>query len=297
MQFTMQLNVIAGRATLLHMPELAEGSSGVVTLAVSFDESWDAFSSRTAIFWREGEAVLRLPLDFENRIIIPSIFTQSDKPFLVRILGESGERKLHTNEICTQFRKLYSLDAKEPEYEVYVGSYTLTENKVYPMRDLLMANDVTVDVATIDTSKDTVTPQTLLPGITAHDADGKPIVGAYVNPYNANTAEDTVAADLLVLGITAHDSKGESIVGTVDLDSMQSESFSRGYMEGFGKGSELGVDTSADTVTPDVLLKGYTAHDANKNPITGTYTPPDLGFVNLVMSRTPLEGGTRIKEN
>lgn len=32
----------------------------------------------------------------------------------------------------------------------------------------------------------------------------------------------------------------------------------------------IGVDISKDTVTPDTLLKGETAHDAQGNPITGT---------------------------
>jgi hypothetical protein len=32
-----------------------------------------------------------------------------------------------------------------------------------------------------------------------------------------------------------------------------------------------GVDTSKDTVMPDVLLEGYTSHDANGEPITGIH--------------------------
>jgi hypothetical protein len=32
-----------------------------------------------------------------------------------------------------------------------------------------------------------------------------------------------------------------------------------------------GVDTSKDTVMPDVLLEGYTAHDASGKPITGIH--------------------------
>jgi len=32
-----------------------------------------------------------------------------------------------------------------------------------------------------------------------------------------------------------------------------------------------GVDTSKDTVMPDVLMEGYTAHDANGEPIIGTH--------------------------
>lgn len=40
----------------------------------------------------------------------------------------------------------------------------------------------------------------------------------------------------------------------------------------------IGTDTSKDTVMPDVLLEGYTAHDASGKPITGIYvsTSPKL---------------------
>lgn len=277
MPFTMQINVAAGRAALLQMPRLAEGSKGVVSLAVSFDESWNAFPTRTAIFWREGEAVLRLPLDADGGIVIPSVFTLSDEPFLVRVMGENAEQCIQTNELCARFEKLDSLDAQEPQYTVYDGAYTLTENKTYSMRDYLMAKDLTVAVPTVDTSQDTVSPETLLPGVTAHDADGKPIVGAYSNPYNANTAQDTVTPQTLFHGVTAHDANGKSIAGE--------------YINPYN------ADTTEDTVTPQTLLRGTTAHDASGDLITGSYNPPETGFINLVKSQVELDGGTTIKEN
>ena len=277
MLFTMKINVAAGTAALLQMPKLAEGSKGVVSLAVSFDESWDAFPTRTAVFWRKGEAVLRLPLDADGGIVIPSVFTLSDEPFLVRVMGENAEQCIQTNELCARFEKLDSLDAQEPQYTVYDGSYTLTENKTYSVRDYLMAKDLTVDVPTVDTSQDTVSPDTLLPGVTAHDANGKPIVGAYLNPYNANTEQDTVTPQTLFHGVTAHDANGEPIVGE--------------YINPYN------ANTAQDTVTSQTLLHGETAHDAEGNRIIGSYTPPDIGFVNLVMSKAKIEGGTTVKES
>lgn len=273
----MKINVAAGRATLLQMPKLAEGSKGVVSLAVSFDENWDAFPTRTAILWREGEAVLRLSLDADGEMMIPSVFTLSDEPFLVRVMGENAEQCIQTNELCARFEKLDSLDAQDPQYTAYSGAYTLTENKTYSVRDYLMAKDLTVDVPTVDTSRDTVSPGTLLPGVTAHDANGKPIVGSYINPYNANTKQDTVTPQTLFHGVTAHDAEGNPIDGE--------------YINPFN------ADTTNDTVTPQTLLRGETAHDAEGNRIIGNYMPPDIGFINLVMSQAKIEGGTTVKEN
>lgn len=47
-----------------------------------------------------------------------------------------------------------------------------------------------------------------------------------------------------------------------------------------------GVDTSKDTVMPDVLMEGYTAHDANGEPIIGTH-----------VCRTPKLQEITVKEN
>lgn len=47
-----------------------------------------------------------------------------------------------------------------------------------------------------------------------------------------------------------------------------------------------GADTSKDTVMPDVLLEGYTAHDAEGKPITGTH-----------VCRTPKMQEKTVREN
>lgn len=47
-----------------------------------------------------------------------------------------------------------------------------------------------------------------------------------------------------------------------------------------------GADTSKDTVMPDVLLEGYTAHDANGKQITGTH-----------VCRTPKMQEKTVREN
>lgn len=74
-----------------------------------------------------------------------------------------------------------------------------------------------------DTSKDTVTPETLLEGVTAHNAAGEPIVGTC--DYNANTESDTVTAEKLVLGETAHDASGAQITGTLDTEAIRDDGF------------------------------------------------------------------------
>lgn len=69
--------------------------------------------------------------------------------------------------------------------------------------------------ARVNTATDTVNPKVLMYGYTAHDNRGRPIVGEYVNPYNANTEQDTVIADVLLEGYTAHDASGAPITGSL----------------------------------------------------------------------------------
>ena len=185
MQFLMKIGVTAGKARLLQMPRIAQGSDDVAMLEVAFDPSWDAFLTRYAVFWREGEAVLRLPLGADHAVKIPPLFSSSDKPFFARVVGENGHQRISTNELCAKFEHLCSLHPTDPQYTVYDGAYVLTENKTYPTKNLLLADDLTVMVETVDTSGDTVTPETLLDGITAHDASGNAITGTYIPPASS----------------------------------------------------------------------------------------------------------------
>lgn len=55
-----------------------------------------------------------------------------------------------------------------------------------------------------------------------------------------------------------------------------------------------GVDTSGDTVIADVLVEGYTAHDANKNQITGTL-PDKTGTANHLATASLDSTNSRLK--
>lgn len=49
-----------------------------------------------------------------------------------------------------------------------------------------------------------------------------------------------------------------------------------------GEGGSGGTDTSGDTVTPETLVTGYTAHDASGEPITGV-NPYELESTNATV--------------
>lgn len=179
MKVYFQVHVEGEKAFAGAIPTVAEGSRGVVYLAVSFDEAWADFPVRKLTLWREGEVMLQFLLDDGGEAVIPSEFTRSEKPFYLRLTGEDGDVCLQTNALCASFGDLRG-EGQEPAYTVFGGSYRITENGVYPTESMLLAEDLTVDVATVDTSRDTVTPETLHQGVTAHNAAGDPIEGTYV---------------------------------------------------------------------------------------------------------------------
>lgn len=105
----------------------------------------------------------------------------------------------------------------------------------------------------IDLTSDTVTPATLLKGVTAHGADGSIITGTY---------EESGA--------------GSGIVVTEEPD------------EHGGTIKRItAVDLSSDTVKAQYLLSGYTAHDNNGNAIVGTYSGGGSAPVLQSKSVTP----------
>lgn len=71
----------------------------------------------------------------------------------------------------------------------------------------------------VDTSQDTVTPDDLLEGVTAHDADGNQITGTHVcegGDGGVDTSNDTVTPNRMLAGVTAHDASGKQIIGTIE---------------------------------------------------------------------------------
>lgn len=114
-------------------------------------------------------------------------------------------------------------------------------------------NKVTVNnVAKLDLTADTVTPATLLAGVTAHDRSGAPITG-------------TAQAGGVV--ITEQQDVHGGTIKVITTD-----------------GS---IDLSDDTVDAAHLLSGYTAHDRTGSQVTGSYVPPT--YESQSKSVTPSE--------
>lgn len=78
----------------------------------------------------------------------------------------------------------------------------------------------------------------------------------------------------------------------MDVEADTSETFE----ELFDKMGNIstGVDTSGDTVNADVLVEGYTAHDSNKNQITGTL-PDKTGTANHLATASLDSTNNRLK--
>ncbi len=213
MKLLFHIQIKGEKAVATSLPVVSEGSRGVVYLAPTFDKTWADFSVRKLTLWREGEIMLQFLLEDGIAVPLPSDFTLSEKPFYLRFTGEAGDTCIQTNPLCASFGDLRLEEGKTPAFSVYEGPYRITGNGVYPLESRVLSQDLTVDVPSVDTSGDTVTPETLHKGITAHNAAGKPIVGIFVNPYNADTSGDTVTPETLCRGVTAHNAEGEAILG------------------------------------------------------------------------------------
>lgn len=93
----------------------------------------------------------------------------------------------------------------------------------------------------IDLTADTVTPETLLSGTTAHSPSGEAITGSY-EPLDLSA--DTVTASALLKGYTAHDAAEQPITGTCtyDADTSDADAVSFNILSGktaYVKGEKL----------------------------------------------------------
>ena len=68
-------------------------------------------------------------------------------------------------------------------------------------------------VVKIDLTGDTVSPDKLAKGITAHDKSGAPIIGT--STFNADTTDSTVDVSEVLEGEVFHTANGDSAVGTM----------------------------------------------------------------------------------
>ena len=93
----------------------------------------------------------------------------------------------------------------------------------------------------IDMTADTITPDKLLAGVTAHGADGEPVTGTC--DYDANTQDATASAAEILAGKTAYN-KAAKVTGTMKNNGAVIGSITRkdeeytvpqGYHDGSGK--------------------------------------------------------------
>lgn len=210
----LQLRVDGTRLTIEELPFSAMGTCGVtrddaqyvaqsdasntaheIACAVTFDAGWDGFT-RTLLLRHRGEAPLAMTLKSAVRkgknksdrrmsaCILPTTFLEDDRPILLAVegaqsaeqTGGGGSRHLRTNDVCAALR---NGSHGEKPIRYYEGPYTLRENKTYSLADTFLPQDLTVDVPTVDLTGDTVTPETLWKGVTAHNAAGEAIVGTH----------------------------------------------------------------------------------------------------------------------
>lgn len=179
-----KLRVESSRAYLESAPPFVAGTTEMVCLEVTFDQSWDGFSIALLAEQEGADLQWRLCPDENGRAELPAPLTQGAVPFFLWAEGERDGKFLRTNSVCIAPEALCTGDGEEPTEKdslpVYARDYRVTENGVYPTKNHYLTENLTVDVPPIgsDTSEDTVSPRTLLEGITAHDALGQPIVGA-----------------------------------------------------------------------------------------------------------------------
>lgn len=112
----------------------------------------------------------------------------------------------------------------------------------------------------IDLTADTVTPETMLTGTTAHDKSGAPIEGTCT--YDSDTSDDTAAASEILATKTAH-ARGTKLTGTMPnrgavtgtITSASGQyTIPQGYHDGSGK---VSIDaTSAGLLIPANIREG-----------------------------------------
>lgn len=137
----------------------------------------------------------------------------------------------------------------------------------------------------IDLTSDTITPDKLLSGYTAHDKSGATITGT--NTYDSDTSDDTVAVAEMLIGKTAH-ARGAQLTGTMPNNGSvtgvisgvdQEYTVAQGYHDGSGK---VGISATekakliAGNIRQGVEILGITgtmSGEEGVNAQTKTVTP------------------------
>ena len=129
----------------------------------------------------------------------------------------------------------------------------------------------------IDLTSDTVTPDKLLSGVTAHNRAGEQVTGTC--DYDADTSDATATADEILTGETAY-VNGSKVTGTMPNRGGQSGTISDlntpydiplGFHDGTGT---VSIDsTEAAKINPNNIKDGVSILG-----VTGTYTGEGVTF-------------------
>lgn len=123
----------------------------------------------------------------------------------------------------------------------------------------------------LDLTADTVTPDKLAEGITAHDKSGALVTGT--STKDSDTSDATAAVAEILKGKTAH-ARGVQLVGTMPNNGAVSGSIStktgtytvpQGYHDGSGK-------VAISTTEQNKIIAGNIKSGVNILGVTGTYT-------------------------
>lgn len=153
----------------------------------------------------------------------------------------------------------------------------------------------------IDLTADTITPPTVLEGVTAHGKDGAPITGTCT--YDSDTSDDTAAVGEILAGKTAH-ARGTQLTGTMTNVGAQTGSITtktqqvtitQGYHDGSGKVSIAAAEQNkiiATNIRQGVTIlgvqgsmsgsEGVVAQAKNATPSWSQQViSPDTGYTHL----------------
>lgn len=140
------------------------------------------------------------------------------------------------------------------------------------MADVKYKNKVVYDgEVLIDLTADTVTPDKLAKGITAHDKSGATITGT--STKDSDTTDDTAAVAEILKGKTAH-ARGVQLVGTMPNNGAVTGTIStkagsytipQGYHDGSGK-------VAISTTEQNKIVAGNIKSGVSILGVTGTYS-------------------------
>ena len=116
--------------TLGSTPILASGSQNVDTISVEFDESWDSYGVKEAIFWRATEPNVAYRQIFENyasTAVIPANVLAEKGNIIFCLRGMNGDDIITTTVVTLDVVEGVAVEGRDPSIEPSVYDEILKE--------------------------------------------------------------------------------------------------------------------------------------------------------------------------